>query len=78
MDKNSLNSSNNKIQAAFTLLGIDFNNEENRLVSGKVDYKMKHIRSQNRLLKLRPIKRKHIFFDDEGNSILEKTEEVGL
>lgn len=40
-------------------------------MTGRVDYKMKHIRLQNRHLKLRPpTKRsKHTHFDDDGNEI---------
>ncbi|XP_044754685.1 trimethylguanosine synthase isoform X2 [Coccinella septempunctata] len=74
-NKDNLNSSRNKIKAAFNLLGIEFTEKKDELMSGKVDYKMKHIRSQNRLLKLRGVKRKHTYFDDDGNPISENTDE---
>lgn len=56
----------NRIKAAFNLLGMEF--KESVPLTGTVDYKMKHIRLQNRHLKMHPAakKPKHIRFDDEG------------
>ncbi|XP_045463488.1 uncharacterized protein LOC123673103 [Harmonia axyridis] len=77
-EKSSSNSSRNKIKAAFYVLGIEYAENKGDLVEGEVEYKMKHINSQNRLLRLRGEKRpRHTYFDDEGNPILEnKDEEV--
>ncbi|XP_969535.2 trimethylguanosine synthase isoform X2 [Tribolium castaneum] len=57
-----------KIKAAFTLIGIEFKDTNSNPIAGQVQYKMKHIRLQNRHLKLRnePPKPKHIHFDDDG------------
>lgn len=64
--------SNNRIKAAFQLMGIEMNENKRPLLVGNVEYKMKHIRLQNRHLKFHKFKTekpKHIHFDDEGNPI---------
>lgn len=80
---NSFESGRNRIKAAFSLLGIEFRESSNQTMSGQVDYKMKHIRLQNRHLKIRPdsIKKpKHTYFDDDGNALPESehSEEVRI
>lgn len=49
--------------------------ENKKIFKGHVEYKMKHIRLQNRHLKLHQNKQttvpKHIRFDDDGNIISE-------
>ncbi|XP_044270775.1 trimethylguanosine synthase isoform X2 [Tribolium madens] len=57
-----------KIKAAFNLMGIEFQDTNSNPIAGQVQYKMKHIRLQNRHLKLRnEVPRpKHIHFDDDG------------
>ncbi|KAL3284722.1 hypothetical protein HHI36_018867 [Cryptolaemus montrouzieri] len=70
------NSSRNKTIAAFNLLGIRFCEKAEQFMAGEIDYKMKNIRSQNRQLRLLDAKRpRHTYFDEDGNSILENTEE---
>ncbi|XP_018566583.1 uncharacterized protein LOC108907402 isoform X2 [Anoplophora glabripennis] len=71
---NSFESSRSRIKAAFNLLGIEFRESSNQAMSGEVNYKMKHIRLQNRHLKMRPDpnkKPKHTYFDDDGNALPE-------
>ncbi|XP_056642517.1 trimethylguanosine synthase [Diorhabda sublineata] len=68
--KRDFNSNRSRVKAAFNLIGIEFQETSKELLSGEVNYKMKHIRQQNRHLKLRPEakKPKHFIFDDEGNA----------
>ncbi|GJQ78943.1 hypothetical protein Trydic_g110 [Trypoxylus dichotomus] len=68
------------IKSAFNLIGLEYL-ENKRALKGHVDYKMKHIRLQNRHLRLRQYKNsqnttvpKHIRFDDDGNIIAENNE----
>jgi trimethylguanosine synthase len=64
-----------RIKAAFNLMGIEFSDGESP-VAGYVHYKMKHIRLQNRHLKLRSdyVQRpQHVHFDDDGNVIDDAT-----
>lgn len=73
-------SGSNRIKAAFSLMGIEFQEDKGYNIFGHVDYKMKHIRYQNRHLKLHhktanPAP-KHIHFDDEGCIIDDTTMEV--
>ncbi|CAG9821834.1 unnamed protein product [Phaedon cochleariae] len=76
----NFNSNRNRIKAAFNLMGIEFQEKTDEMMTGKVDYKMKHIRLQNRHLKIRPEakKPKHVYFDDDGNIIpsYDDTEEL--
>ncbi|KAG5892907.1 hypothetical protein JTB14_006222 [Gonioctena quinquepunctata] len=67
----SFNSGRNRIRAAFNMLGMEFQEIPGDQMTGQVDYKMKHIRLQNRHLKIRPEvkKPKHFYFDDDGNMI---------
>ncbi|KAI4471625.1 s-adenosylmethionine-dependent methyltransferase related [Holotrichia oblita] len=64
------------IKSAFKLMGLEYS-ESKKTLKGHVDYKMKHIRLQNRHLKLHQHKNddkpvpKHIRFDDDGNIIAE-------
>ncbi|ENN73511.1 hypothetical protein YQE_09762, partial [Dendroctonus ponderosae] len=53
------------VKAALNLLGVEFNAEElDKTLSGKVEYKMKHIRHQNKRLQFTNT-RKHIRFDED-------------
>ncbi|KRT83541.1 methyltransferase, partial [Oryctes borbonicus] len=70
------------IKSAFKLMGLEYL-ENKKALKGHVDYKMKHIRLQNRHLKLHQYKTsenttstvpKHIRFDDDGNIIAENNE----
>jgi trimethylguanosine synthase len=64
-----------RIKAAFNLMGIEFSDGESP-VAGYVHYKMKHIRLQNRHLKLRSDyvpRPQHVHFDDDGNVIDDAT-----
>lgn len=64
--------SNNRIKAAFKLMGIEMEEGPKPFLTGNVEYRMKHIRLQNRhLLFHKKIyeQPKHIRFDDEGNPI---------
>nr|XP_023016565.1 uncharacterized protein LOC111505903 [Leptinotarsa decemlineata] len=82
MKDDSFNSGRNRVRAAFNVLGIEFQENPDETMTGHVDYKMKHIRLQNRHLKIRPEakKPKHCFFDDDGNMIEneESAEEVAF
>lgn len=75
----SFNAGRNRIRAAFNLVGMEFR-EDGEPVTGRVDFKMKHIRLQNRHLQIYAKPRKHTFFDDDGNvlAVETTTEEVGL
>lgn len=59
-------------------MGIEYNEKTNQTYVGRVDYKRKNIRAQNRQLNFRnePPKQfrkpKHIHFDDDGNVIEEE------
>lgn len=80
IDKDDL-SSNNRIKTAFALLGIEMNEGKRPKLVGNVEYKMKHIRLQNRHLKFRKSKLdnpKHIRFDDDGNPVTFDGEEEVL
>lgn len=71
-------SSNNRIKASFALLGIEMNEGKRPKLLGNVEYKMKHIRLQNRHLKFHKNKLdnpKHIRFDDDGNPVPYEAEE---
>ncbi|XP_025831389.1 trimethylguanosine synthase [Agrilus planipennis] len=65
---------NDSIKAAFELLCVKFNETKGvKTFTGNVNYKVKHIRRQNRKLKIHPqvsdqtkITPKHVFFNDEG------------
>ncbi|CAH1282036.1 unnamed protein product [Diabrotica balteata] len=72
------NSCRNRVKAAFNLIGMEFQEPPKELMSGEVNYKMKHIRQQNRHLKLRPEakKAKHFIFDDDGNMYSKEDNEV--
>lgn len=76
--KCDFNSNRSRMKAAFNLIGIEFQETSKELLSAKVNYKMKHIRQQNRHLKLRPEvkKPKHFIFDDEGNKFTKQDEEI--
>lgn len=78
-----LEDTTNHIKAAFNLLGIEFQEKNQPSFTGHVDYKMKHIRLQNRQLKIHYLSAmkmknpKHTYFDDDGNEVpQEKMEEV--
>lgn len=66
------------IKSAFKLMGLEYL-ENKKVLKGHVDYKMKHIRLQNRHLKLHQYNKnsekstvpKHIRFDEDGNIIAE-------
>ncbi|XP_063915010.1 trimethylguanosine synthase-like isoform X3 [Zophobas morio] len=62
-----------RIKAAFNLMGIEYHDTNTSPLSGQVHYKMKHIRLQNRHLKLRNDNKRprHIHFDEDGNVISE-------
>lgn len=68
------------IKSAFKLMGLEYVDNKNTL-KGQVDYKMKHIRLQNRHLKLHKHNSdentvpKHIHFDDDGNIVLENKDD---
>lgn len=66
----SFNTGRNRIRAAFNVLGIKFQEDADKTISGKVDYKLKNIRHQNRQLNLGMVSKKprHVYFDDDGNS----------
>lgn len=78
VDEGSLTS--NKVKAAFELIGLELKESGEGKVCGAVDYKMKHIRLQNRHLKMtyKPNKNKHIRFDDDGNEQREEVEVYSL
>lgn len=68
----------NKIKSAFDLIGLEFSENGLEKFAGQVEYKMKHIRLQNRNLKINSRiygqnVNKHIYFDDDGNEM--KSEE---
>ena len=54
-------------------MGIEYHDTNTSPLSGQVHYKMKHIRLQNRHLKLRNDNKRprHIHFDEDGNVISE-------
>lgn len=57
-----------QVKAALNLLGVEFNKGGlDETMSGKVEYKMKHIRHQNKRLNFGNT-RKHIRFDEDGLS----------
>ncbi|KAJ8925194.1 hypothetical protein NQ315_001380 [Exocentrus adspersus] len=69
---NNFESGRNRVKAAFNLLGIEFREIPSQSMTGQVNYKMKHIRLQNRHLKMRSESKrtaKHTYFDDDGNPL---------
>ncbi|XP_055594662.1 trimethylguanosine synthase [Uranotaenia lowii] len=71
-------SPNDRLKAAFELMGYAFSDPANRNesadsiinITGEVVYRKKHIRLHNRVLKMRQHhKPKHTYFDDDGNEI---------
>ncbi|CAH0546032.1 unnamed protein product [Brassicogethes aeneus] len=69
----SFDASRSRIKAAFNLIGIEYQENNDERYGGNVDYKLKHIRLQNRHLKLKPQakKAKHTRYDDDGNVVEE-------
>ncbi|CAH1974625.1 unnamed protein product [Acanthoscelides obtectus] len=66
----SFNAGRNRVRAAFNILGIEFQEDAEEKMTGRVEYIMKHIRHQNRQLKIRANKRpKHLYFDEDGNAL---------
>lgn len=67
----SFNSGRNRVGAAFNLLGIKFQEDFEKTMTGTVSYKMKNIKHQNRLLNMgKEIKKsRHTYFDDDGNAL---------
>lgn len=51
------------------MLGLEYKDDRGRKFSGRVEYKMKNIRFQNKQLKLHGDfpKPNHVYFDDDGN-----------
>ncbi|XP_066154913.1 uncharacterized protein [Euwallacea fornicatus] len=65
-------SSKGQLKAALDLIGIEYTERDSRLaLTGKVEYKFRHIKHQNNQLNL-GVQRKHIWFDDDGNVAVEK------
>ncbi|XP_066249823.1 trimethylguanosine synthase-like isoform X2 [Euwallacea similis] len=65
-------SSRGQLKAALDLIGIEYTEKDSRLaLTGKVEYKFRHIKNQNNQLNL-GVQRKHIWFDDDGNIASEK------
>lgn len=65
-------SNSDRVKAAFKLMAIEFHEKDDFKFRGNVDYKMKHIRLQNRQLKLHhrlEKKPRHSYFDEDGNEI---------
>ncbi|XP_065171777.1 uncharacterized protein [Atheta coriaria] len=69
----SAQSMSDRVKSAFNLMGIELHELGEPKLNGQVEYKMKHIRLQNRHLKLhKPV---HKYFDDDGNEIVYEHEE---
>lgn len=70
-------SPNDRLKAAFELMGYAFSDPANRSesadsiinITGEVVYRKKHIRLHNRVLKMKHHRPKHTYFDDDGNEI---------
>ncbi|KAG5673814.1 hypothetical protein PVAND_003830 [Polypedilum vanderplanki] len=64
------------IKSQFELMGYAFaDKNDSSINSGEVVYRKKHVRLQNRMLKMFPSsKPKHTFFDDDGNEINENNQ----
>lgn len=69
---------NDRLKAAFELMGYAFSDPANRSesadsiinITGEVVYRKKHIRLHNRVLKMKQHQKpKHTYFDDDGNEI---------
>ncbi|CAG9770698.1 unnamed protein product [Ceutorhynchus assimilis] len=56
-----------QIKAALDLIGVKYLETDSKMLTGKVEYKMRHIRHQNRRLNFGSSK--HIHFDDDGNAV---------
>lgn len=71
----------NKIKAAMSLFGMTYVDKE-RKWTGRIEFRKKNIRLQNRQLKLlrgsnnQIIQPKHIYFDDDGNALPDINEQV--
>ncbi|KAF7273595.1 hypothetical protein GWI33_013703 [Rhynchophorus ferrugineus] len=72
----SFESGRQKIKAAMDLFMVEFSEDSVSYVSGDVEYRMKHIRHQNKHLKFSR-EPKHVYFDEEGNAISDKDEPEG-
>ncbi|CAG9857603.1 unnamed protein product [Phyllotreta striolata] len=72
------NAGRNRIKSAFNLIGLEFQEPSDEVLTGDVNYKMKHIRQQNRHLKIRPQSKKprHFTFDDDGNMYEKEPDEL--
>nr|CAI5848253.1 unnamed protein product [Callosobruchus analis] len=69
----SFNAGRNRVRAAFSIIGVEFQEDSQEKLTGRVEYKVKHIRHQNRQLKMRANKRpKHLYFDEDGNGLSSK------
>ncbi|VEN45917.1 unnamed protein product [Callosobruchus maculatus] len=69
----SFNAGRNRVRAAFGIIGVEFQEDSQEKMTGRVEYKVKHIRHQNRQLKMRANKRpKHLYFDEDGNGLSSK------
>lgn len=74
-----------RIRSAYMLLGLahgssqEWNSPTNKM-QGRVVYRKKHIRLQNRHLNINrnPVKPKHVYFDDSGNLIPDPIDKVEL
>lgn len=70
--ENADESLTSKMKAGFSLMGLEYQDDNGPKFVGTVEYKKKNIRFQNRQLKMhkdigkRPT---HIYFDDDGNAI---------
>lgn len=60
------------MKASFSLIGIEYQDDDRSKFVGTVEYKKKNIRFQNRQLKMQKgtgKQPKHTYFDDDGNVI---------
>ncbi|XP_050301028.1 trimethylguanosine synthase isoform X2 [Anthonomus grandis grandis] len=76
------NTERQQLRAALKLIGVEYIEEKSDDLLAEVEYKMKHIRHQNRKLTFHnKDKPKHIFFDEEGKVVetqMVKSEESWL
>lgn len=77
------------MKAGFNLIAVEYKEDKSSKFIGRIEYRKKNIRSQNRQLKLRKdpnklvLKPKHTYFDDDGNVVntpsdVVKLEQIGF
>lgn len=64
-----------RLKAGFELMGYAFDVKQPINIKGEINYKKKHIRLHNRMLKMKHQKPRHTYFDDDGNEVTSNTNE---